>query len=287
MRLGIVGMLPGDFRTHTDEHFEAIHQLGFTGAGFHFPGHLCEEITPSDIQACTSRFSKHNIALVQFAIPYPECLFHPDPTIRQTVIDKIEKGTQIAADLSAPYCLIRPGSLNPAGSWTPHRDNHTPQAWDQLIETLQHIIPILEKNGATAIMETHLVSILRNPEACRQMIEMLNSPNLRLVMDYVNHFETLQHVYHSQERLDHIFDVMGPYSPILHIKDITLGKGLVLHIEETIPDNGELDLEHCFQKFQNQFPNAYGLIEHLPIDQIPEASTNTRAIATRAGIPIQ
>lgn len=287
MRLGIVGMLPGDFRTHTDEHFEAISKLGFTGAGFHFPGHLCEEINPADIQQCITRFSNHSIDLVQFAITYPECLFHPEPATRQTVIEKIKKGTQIAADLSAQYCLIRPGSLNPAGSWTPHRNNHTPQAWHQLIETLQQVTPTLEKHGVTAIMETHLVSILRNPEACHQMIETLNSPNLRLVMDYVNHFETLQQVYHSQARLDHIFNVMGPDSPILHIKDIALGKGLVLHIEETIPNKGELDLEYCFQKFQNQFPNAYGLIEHLPIDKIPEATTNTRTIAARAGVPIQ
>jgi sugar phosphate isomerase/epimerase len=286
MRLGIVGMLPGDFRTHTDENFKAISKLGFTGAGFHFPGHLCDEITPTDIEHCISRFTRHNIDLAQFAITYPECLFHPDQPIRQTVIDKIKKGTQIAADLSARYCLIRPGSLNPSGSWTPHRDNHKPEAWDYLIDTLQKVTPTLEKCGVIAVMETHMVSILRNPETCLQMVEDVGSPNLRLVMDYVNHFETLQQVYHSPERLDHIFAQMGSYSPILHIKDISIGKGLVLHIEEAIPGQGELDLEHCFQQFQNLFPDAYGLIEHLPTDQIPEATTNTRAIASRAGIPL-
>ena len=286
MHLGIIGMLPGDFRTHTDEHFEAISQLGFTGAGFHFPGHLCAEILPADIQQCTSRFARHSIDLVQFAITYSECLFHPEQTIRQTVIDKIKRGTQIAADLSAPYCLIRPGSLNPSGSWAPHRDNHTPNAWHHLIETLQQITPTLEQHGVIAVMETHLVSILRNPETCRQMVETIGSPNLRLVMDYVNHFETLQHVYHSRQRLDHIFSKMGPYAPVLHIKDIALGKGLVLHIEEAVPGRGELDLAYCLQHFQNLFPNAYGLIEHLPMDQIPAAAINTRAIASEANTPI-
>lgn len=287
MRLGIVGMLPGDFRTHTDAHFEAITQLQFTGAGFHFPGHLSDDITPSDIEACIARFNKHNIDLVQFAITYPECLFDPDQTIRQTVIDKIKKGTQIAADLSAPYCLIRPGSLNPAGSWTPHRDNHTPEAWHRLIDTLKQITPTLEKSGVIAVMETHLVSILRDPEHCRKMVDTVGASNLRLVMDYVNHFETLQQVFNSQDRLDHIFNAMGTYAPVLHIKDITLGKGLVLHIEEAIPGNGELDLAHCFQQFEKQHPNAYGLIEHLPIDKIPEATTNTRTIASQAGVSIQ
>ncbi len=52
MRLGIVGMLPGDFRTHGDSHFEAIQELGFTGAGFHFPGEKASEISASDIDTC-------------------------------------------------------------------------------------------------------------------------------------------------------------------------------------------------------------------------------------------
>lgn len=286
MRLGIVGMLPGDFRTHTDEHFDAIAQLNFTGAGFHFPGHLSNEITAQDIAACLARFEKHHIDLAQFAITYPECLFDPDQGIRHTVIEKIKKGIQIAADLNATYCLIRPGSLNPAGSWTPHKENHTPDAWKRLIDTLQHITPTLEQHGVIAIMETHLISILRNPEICREMVDEVGSPNLQLVMDYVNHFETLQQVYHNTERLDHIFDQMGDYSPVMHIKDIAIGKGLVLHINEAIPGMGELDLVHCFQHFQNIFPNNYGLIEHLPIEHIPQANTNTRAIANQAGIPI-
>ncbi|MDA0712102.1 MAG: TIM barrel protein, partial [bacterium] len=253
-------------------------------AGFHFPGHLSGDISPADVQKCLSRFTRYGIDLVQFAIAYPECLFDPDPVARQMVIDKISRASQVAADLSAHCCLLRPGSLSHAGSWTPHRDNHTPRAWDQLLASLRSLMPALEKNGVMAVMETHLVSILRNPEACREMVNTIGSPNLRLVMDYVNHFETLQHVYNNRERLDHIFKEMGPYAPVLHIKDIAIGKGLVLHIEETLPGNGELDLAYCFQKFQGVYPDGYGLIEHLPLERIPEATKNTRAIASRVGV---
>ena len=286
MRLGLVGLLPGDFRTLTSAHLEAVVKLGFTGAAFHFPGHLCAEITPSDIKTCKTLFATHNLDLAQMAITYPECLFHPDANIRQTVIEKIKAGAKIAADLSAQYYLIRPGSLNPEGSWTPHRNNHTPQAWQHLIETLKKIAPTLEQHSVIAVMETHLVSILRNPETCRQMVEEIGSPNLRLVMDYVNHFETLQQVYHSTQRLDHIFSIMGSYAPVMHIKDITIGKGLVLHINEAIPGHGELDMAHCFQNFERLFPNNYGLIEHLPPEHIPEAAKNTRAIAEQASVSI-
>ncbi|MCZ6631876.1 MAG: TIM barrel protein, partial [bacterium] len=207
--------------------------------------------------------------------------------IRQEIISKITAGAEIAEGLGAHYFLIRPGSLNPEGSWTPHRDNFTPESWQRLVATLKEIVPALEANDVTAVMETHLVSILKNPETCRQLIDTVDSTRLRLVMDYVNHFETLGQVYSSAERLDHIFDQMGPYAPVMHIKDILVGKGLVLHLHETLPGNGELDLLHCFQQFENRFPDQFGLIEHLKRDQIPEAAANTRQICSDAKVSIQ
>ena len=286
MRLGVVGLLPRDFRTLKPAHLRAVQALGFTGCAFHFPGELCGEITAADTARCRALFADHALDLAQFSITYPECLFDPDADVRNAVIAKIKKGAEIADSLSAQTYLLRPGSRNPAGSWTPHRHNHTRAAWDRLIETLRDIAPTLEQRGVTGVMETHLVSILKNPHTCREMVESVGSPNLRLVMDYANHFETLSQVYDSAERLNHIFHEMGTYAPIMHIKDISIGKGLVLHLEETVPGHGELDLAHCFRHFQTRFPNNYGLIEHLPPDRIPEAASNTRDIAARAGVPI-
>ncbi len=286
MRLGIVGMLPSDFRTFEASHFEAIRRLGFTGAGFHLPGDLASEITPDDIDRGRSLFVDNEIDLVQMGIGYAECLFDPNPDVRNRVTEKINRTISIGAALAADYVLIRPGSRNPQGSWTPHRDNFTAESWDRFIETLKRITPVLEEHDVTVVMETHLVSILKNPEACRQMVEMVGSPKLRLVLDYVNHFETLKQVYKNTARQDHIFAEMGSYGPVMHVKDISLGKGLVLHIEEAIPGNGELDLEYCFRSFEKLHPDKYGLIEHLPQDLIPEAAKNTRAIAKSAGVPI-
>jgi sugar phosphate isomerase/epimerase len=279
-------MLPGDFRTHTPEHFDAINELGFTGAGFHFPGEEAGSITSADIDASRALFSDSNIDLSQMAVTYKECLFDPDPAPRKLATQKIIDTAAIASALSAQHFLIRPGSRNQAGSWTPHRENHTEASWALFVETLSEVAEGLDKHGVIAVMESHLVSIIKNPEACVRMVDEVGSPNLRIVMDYVNHFESLDQVYASANRLDHIFDTMGTLSPVMHIKDISLGKGLVLHIEESIPGTGELDLAHCFTRFHNLFPDGYGLIEHLAPALIPEATHNTRSIANTANIPI-
>ena len=61
-------------------------------------------------------------------------------------------------------------------------------------------------------------------------------------------FRTLQQVYNSTDRLNHIFDVMGPIAPVAHVKDIKVENGLVLHINEEMPGEGELDLAQALRR---------------------------------------
>jgi sugar phosphate isomerase/epimerase len=286
MRLGIVGMLPGDFRTFSSQHFQDMMALDFSGAGFHFPGDLVHEVTQSEISKCKALFAGNGVALAQFSITYNECLFALDRGIREKVSERICRGAQICSQLGGMTYLLRPGSRNPSGPWTPHRENHTPEAMDLLIETLRSIVPYLEDLGVTAVMETHCISILNTPETCRTMIDEIASPNLRLVMDAVNHFECLRQVYDSTAHFGRIFEAMGAFGPVSHIKDIQAENGLVVHLAETVPGEGELDLHTMLQLYQSAFPDGYGLIEHLSVDKIPQAARNVKRIAAEASVSI-
>ena len=135
-------------------------------------------------------------------------------------------------------------------------------------------------------METHAVSIMDSPETCREVVERVGSERLRIVMDFVNHFQTLRQVYESESRLNHIFDVMGPIAPMAHIKDISVQNGLVLHLNEEVPGEGELALGVALKRFDALYPDGYGLIEHLPAEKIPLANVNVRRIAAENGVDI-
>jgi len=108
-------MLPGDFRTFQREQMQAIRELGFTGFGFHLNGDDVFDITPADCEAGRRFFADEGLELAQFAITYNECLFHPDRAVRERVTAKINRGTEIAAQLGAQAFLLRPGSLFPVG----------------------------------------------------------------------------------------------------------------------------------------------------------------------------
>ena len=286
MRLGIIGMLPEDFRTFTADELRSIRELGFTGFGTHLGGDGLFEVTTEDCEKCKKLLTREELDFVQFSITYNECLFHPDTTVRESGIVKINRGTEIASQVGAHVYLIRPGSLNPAGHWTPHPDNFRPECMDRLIETLRPIAQKAEAEGVTIVMETHAISIMDSPETCKRVVEKVGSDNLKIVMDAVNHFQNLRQVYDNSERLNHIFDVMGNIAPVAHIKDIIVRNDLVLHIDEVVPGEGLLDLGLVLGRFDALHPDGYGLIEHLPIDKIPLANSNVRGIATENGIDI-
>ena len=285
MRLGVVGLC-GDFRTITSDEIAKIKELEFTGLSFHFQSAEIPSVPPDACSRCVQMLADANLDLVQFGITYEECLFHPDTAVRKAAIASVQRGMATAVSLNAHHYLFRPGSLNPDGAWTSHRDNHLPESMERLIDTLKPIAAHAEAHELTLVMETHAVSIMGSPEICREVVERVGSNRLRIVMDFVNHFQTLLQVYNSEERLNHIFDVMGPIAPMAHIKDISVQNGLVLHLNEEVPGEGELELGVALQRFNELYPDGYGLIEHLPAEKIPIANTNVRRIATENGVRI-
>lgn len=285
MRLGVVGIV-SDFRKLNQQEIDAVKELQFTGISYHFASANIPQVSKVECEQFRFLLEKADLDLVQFGITYSECLFDPNPSVRQAAIEAVNCGMPVAKELGAFHYLFRPGSLNPEGAWTSHRDNYLPESMERLIESLKPIAEHAEREELTLVMETHAVSIMDSPETCREVVEKVGSDRLRIVMDFVNHFQTLRQVYDSEARLNHIFDVMGPIAPMAHIKDIRVEKGLVLHLNEEIPGEGELELGVALKRFDALYPDGYGLIEHLPNEKIPLANSNVRKIASENGVPI-
>jgi len=310
MRLGVVGMLPGDFRTISPENLLAIRSLDLTSACFHVGSDLLFEVQTADCDKIKQIYVQTEMDLVQVGIGYAECLFDPDPAVRANVVRKIHRGIEIGRALDAHTSLIRTGSLNPTGSYHPSRKNHEPDCYERLIATLRLIADKAEQEGQTIVIETHVLTIMNSPEINAQVVRDVGSDRIRIVMDYVNHFQALHQVYNSAERLQHIFAVMGDVCPVGHCKDISVGNGFVVHFSEEVPGEGELDMATALRLWHESHPDGYMLLEHLPsqpatrtgIDQVMQlgwtpmgdqpneryilAARNVHRIAAEAGIPI-
>ena len=286
MRLGVCGMLSGDFRTVTHQHLEAICALGFTGAAFHAAGDQLFDVQSSEYDHVRAVYADVGMDQPQFGIGFRDCLFDYDAHIRAYAVRKIKRGIEVARGLNAHTCLIRTGSLNPAGSYSPCRENFEPESRVRLIETLKQIAAKAEEEGVTIVIETHALTIMGSPEANQEIIAAVGSHRVGVVMDFVNHFQSLHQVYNSTERLNHIYDLMGSISPVAHCKDICVKPGLVLHIDEEVPGEGELDMATALMRWNDLCPDGYMLLEHLGKDLYPRAAANVRRICAAAGIEI-
>ena len=75
MRLGVVGMLPPDFREISDQHLAAIKALNLTGAAFHAPGENLSAVTAAECHKVRDTIAATGMELPQFGIGFSECLF--------------------------------------------------------------------------------------------------------------------------------------------------------------------------------------------------------------------
>jgi sugar phosphate isomerase/epimerase len=286
MRLGIDGMLPSDPRDITEEHLRAVRDLKLTGIGCRAAAAELFSITPAECDTLKARLRAAEIDLVQFALSFGECLFDPEPAVRDRLIELIGRGIEVGRSLDASFVLIRTGSLNPAGSYSPDPANHSPQARERLISTLRQVADKAEAEGVTVVIETHLLTLMDSPESNRDILAAVGSDRLAVVMDYVNHFQTMHQVFNSADRLNHIFDVMGPISGVGHCKDLIVDSGLTLHLVEKMPGRGQLDLVTALQRWEGQYPDGYMLLEHLADTDYAEAAANTHAILAAARISV-
>ena len=286
MRLGVCGMIPGEFVQTSGQDLDAIRALGLSGAAFHYAGDKMSQLSADDLRKVRQTFETAEMDLVQFGIGFGECLFDPDASVRERVIEKVESGIEVARQLNAMGCLIRTGSLNPAGSYVPARENRTPDARAQLVDTLRAVAAKAETEGVDVVIETHVLTIMGTPEINRDVLADVGSARMSVVMDYVNHFQNLDQVYDSTKRIEHIFSIMNPISILGHCKDIKMSPGLVLHIDEEIPGDGELDLATALRLWHEVHPDGYMLLEHLPNEQYPRAAANALEVIRANNIPL-
>ena len=286
MRLGVVGILPGDPREVRREHLERVRALGVSAACFHAPGAVLFEVTSAELRACRQRYADAGLELAQLGVGYGECLFDPDAAVRAAIQEKIARGLEAGRELGVGVVLIRTGSLSPTGSYSPSPRNHEPGRLETLIGELRTVAAAAEAAELTVVVETHNLTILGTPEINRQVIDRVGSPRLRVVMDYVNHFQSWEQACASTARIDHIFDLMGPISAVAHFKDLAPVDGFVVHLDEAAPGEGCLDLATAVRRWQALWPDGYMLVEHLPDDRIPGAVANAQRIAAAAGVPI-
>jgi sugar phosphate isomerase/epimerase len=279
MKLGVAGLL-GEA---TRDEARRVREMGFSCASW-LPADLTVIADESRLLEVRDNLEAEDLELCQLLPPQYPSFVHPDPAVRRHGVDAMRRCIDAAVTLGAGNLYVRPGSVNDAGPWTPHPDNHRPETRARLVESLRALSPHAEAAGMPLAIEAHVVSPLDTPEAVRQVLDQVGSPVLKFNADPVNLIRSIDLAYDNTAFLHDLFDLLGGEIVTAHAKDLTVLDRLVVHIEEVVPGLGHLDIETFLRRFDAICPYGVVLIEHLPAEKVPEARRAILEFAARAGL---
>lgn len=284
MKLGVLGWILGDL---TDVDYRKVRWLteqGFHGSGAHLtvPAETVSATTAATVRAL---FDDHPLDLFQLWGPYP-CIISADESARRAGVAGARALVKLAARMGVPGTGVRPTSLNPRGDWWPHRDNHSAETEERFVRSLREILETAHDYGVTIILEMHQLTVLDSAQRIRRVIERVESDRVKVNLDTVNFVTDLRTAFNPAPMINEMFDVLGPYVDTVHVKDFYLEDRFVLHIAETLPGTGIMDLDTVLRRTQALLPDGYAVIEHLPPNLIPVAAKNLAERIRALGLPL-
>ncbi len=284
MKIGLLGLIQSDLTDVDYNKLRFAAELGFHGVGAHLsvPASTVSDATAAQVKAV---FADQKIPFLQLWGPYP-CIISRDESVRQAGVAGARDIIKLAARMGVPESGVRPTSLNPRGDWWPHPDNYKPETEDRLVRSLNEILQTAEDYGIVVVLETHITTTLHSAQRIKQVIERTGSKRLKINLDPCNFVGDPAAAFNPTPMINEIFDVLGPYIATVHVKDYYLEDRLVFHIAETVIGTGMMDFDTILRRLHAINPDAYAVIEHLPINLIGLAKRNLTQKIIDLGLPL-
>lgn len=203
-----------------------VSKLGFDGIELTIIPRFTTELSTLDTaerKRIATLLKQHNLALP--AIAAHSSLLDTDSDAHEKNMWRLKGGVDLAIDL-AQGDEIAAVNTTPGGK---------PEDWDTnkefLVERVGELVEYGASQGVTIAMEPHIGAIIDTPEKVLELLELVNSPYLRVNFD-ISHFDIVG--IPTEETVS----ALAPVSIHTHVKD---QKGLAPDFEFLIPGEGPFD----------------------------------------------
>jgi sugar phosphate isomerase/epimerase len=230
---------------------------------------------PQRIDLVVKRLEAEGISIA--ALAGYRNLVAPDPGKRRTNIDFIARCLELAPRFGTSIVATETGTRDPAGDWTDSPDNWRPETWQLLEDAIRELVPIAERSGAILALEASVKNVLRTSGQLIGLLERFPSAHLQVVCDPYNYLSS--QLLPARERLTAAFlDRFEHRFVLAHLKDVDPGGAEV--------GTGEFGTgvfpQSVYLKFlAERRPDLPLILEHLPLDHVPEASRRVRELGSQ------
>ena len=118
-------------------------------------------------------------------------MIHPDRALREKGHAGLEVLAARCAEMGSHLITLCTGTRDAVDQWRAHPDNNMPEAWRDLLGAMEIAIGIAERYNIYLGIEPELANVVNSAQKARQLIDELQSPRLKIVLDPANLFEVV------------------------------------------------------------------------------------------------
>lgn len=160
-------------------------------------------------------------------------MIHPDAVERESGFPRLDLLAAAARRLGAGLVTLCTGTRDPVDQWQAHPDNHSAEAWRDLLVSMERAVLIAERHDVFLGIEPELANVVDTAAKARRLIDELSSDRLRIVLDPANLFE-IETVTVRARLVDDAIGLLGDRVVMAHAKDrdeqgrfVAAGQGVI------------------------------------------------------------
>jgi len=217
-----IGIMCGTFiRPTLEERLDAVASYGINHVQFS-TGSVGMPDNPEqvDTELCNKiRQAMDERGITMSALSGTFNMIHPDLQKRLDGLRWLSMLASASEMLGTSVITLCTGTRDPESMWRRHPENDSPEAWEDLVACMHEALKIAEENEVFLAFEPEVSNVVDSAIKGKRLIEQMQSPYLKVVMDPANIFHTGE-LPRMQEILDEAFELLGEYIAIAHAKDL-------------------------------------------------------------------
>jgi len=235
---------------------------------------LPEVLEPAVCRGIRAAFDSHRLEMV--AVSGTFNAIHPDPAVRTAGIRRCGQLIRRCGLLGTSVVTLCTGTRDPQDPWRFHPDNAQPEAWRELLATLEPLLEVAQEEGVTLGIEPEVVNVIDSARKARRLLDDCGSGHLKIILDPANLFHAGDQG-RMQDMLEEAFDLLGHDTVIVHAKDIHAGN----NGKRQAAGTGVLDYQTCFRLLKHNGYDGPVVLHNLEESEVAASITFIRREATR------
>ncbi len=203
---------------------------------------------------------------------------------QQAILEQI---IPLAAKTGCPYIVISGGNYHRSTFGGVDRRNFGEDAIDEFARHLEPLVSLAEQYGAILSIEPYLKCVIGSADAFLKLKARLPSRSLRANLDPTS-------LYRFEDLIDpaslvaDLCDKLGPHAGLVHIKEVALADGFLLHAGLAPLGSGPTDWADFLNRIAPHTPaDSWVILEHVATPEEAKASVQLlRQVAESLGIKL-